>query len=312
MYVVGPDKSRYIVDAQGTAYEVDADDELLLRTLVRSGREPQSVSQEWLDTLHTGDPIAFPEIEGEVGTAAGIDSSLPDEANEVGMVLRAPNGDTDQYYVVEPGKVVPVSDFTAELLLNSKDLVSLGQAGQPLDVSAGAFVPDTAEFAADRDWPSQAPKPVNDAGTSDGSRNTVCNVLRDVDADTGATTLSTWAGTTFPTTLPTGSSSAYVTPGSGQLYRQFQGEETESGGVFLVTDTGLRYAMQSNDDSATDDAGIGTTAKEQEQLQQEAELAQTRLGYSDVDPAPIPLAWSSFLSTGPRLSASAARQPQGS
>ncbi|MFE9768559.1 type VII secretion protein EccB [Streptomyces sp. NPDC005808] len=312
MYVVGPDKTRYIVDAQGTAYEVDADDELLLRTLVRSGREPQSVSQEWLDTLHTGDPITFPEIEGEVGAAAGIDSSLPDEANVVGMVLRAPNGDTDQYYVVEPGKVVPVSDFTAELLLNSKDLVSLGQASHPLEVSAGAFVPDTAEFAADRDWPSQAPKPVNDAGTSDGSRNTVCNVLRDVDADNGATTLSTWAGTTFPTTLPTGSSSAYVTPGSGQLYRQFQGEETEAGGVFLVTDTGLRYAMQSNDDSATDDAGIGTTAKEQEQLQQEAELAQTRLGYSDVDPAPFPLEWSSFLSTGPRLSASAARQPQGS
>lgn len=103
-----------------------------------------------------------------------------------------------------------------------------------------------------------------------------------------------------------------MTPGSGQLYRQFQGEETKAGGVFLVTDTGLRYAMQSNDDSATDDAGIGTTAKERKQLEQEAQLAQVRLGYSGVDPAPIPVAWSSFLSTGPRLSTSAARQPQGS
>lgn len=79
-----------------------------------------------------------------------------------------------------------------------------------------------------------------------------------------------------------------------------------------MTDTGLRYAMQSNGDSATDDAGIGTTAKDRKQLEQEAELAQISLGYSGVDPAPIPVAWSSFLSTGPRLSTSAARQPQGS
>ncbi|WP_372350700.1 hypothetical protein [Streptomyces sp. KL116D] len=44
----------------------------------------------------------------------------------------------------------------------------------------------------------------------------------------------------LPSDLPTGSSSAYVTPGSGQIFRQFQGTETKAGGVFLVTDTGLR------------------------------------------------------------------------
>ncbi|AVH56173.1 MULTISPECIES: type VII secretion protein EccB [Streptomyces] len=312
LYVVGPDKTRYIVDASGTSYEVDASDELLLRTLVGSGREPQRVSTEWLETLHPGDPIAFPTIEGQVGAEAGVAGDLPAEVNKVGMVLKAPNGATEQHYVVEQGKVAPVSDFTAKLLLNSRDLVSLGQAGKARDVSAGAFVPSAAEFAADRDWPSRAPVPVNEAEASDEHRNTICNVLRDVDEDKGTTTLSTWAGTDFPAPLPTGSSSAYVTPGFGQLYRQFQGEETKAGGVFLVTDTGLRYAMQSNDDSATDDAGIGVTAKERKELQQEAQLAQIRLGYSDVDPAPIPVEWSSFLSTGPRLSTSAARQPQGS
>ena len=59
-------------------------------------------------------------------------------------------------------------------------------------------------------------------------------------------------------------------------------------------------------------AGIGITAKQREQLQQEAKLAQTRLGYAGVNPAPIPAAWSKFLPTGPRLSTAAARQPQGS
>ncbi|GGY01697.1 type VII secretion protein EccB [Streptomyces minutiscleroticus] len=312
LYVAGPDGTRYVVDARGTAYEVDKSDELLLRTLVGSGREPQRVSAPWLETLHKGDPVTFPEVEGTVGAAAGVDGTLPDEANQVGMILKATNGDAEQYYIVEPGKVVPVSDFTAKLLLSSRELAGLGQAGQALGVSAGMFVPTTTGFYEDRRWPSQSPTPVNEADTAEGSRNTVCNVLRDVDEGNGRTTLSTWAGTDFPATLPTGSDSAYVTPGSGQLYRQFQGEETKAGGVFLVTDTGLRYAMQSNDDGATDDAGIGLTAKKRKELQQQAQLAQIHLGYGDVDPAPIPLEWSKALSTGPRLSTADARQPQGS
>jgi len=315
MYVVDPDRNRYIVDAHGTAYQVDSRDELLLRTVVGAGRQPEKVSRKWVETLHEGDAIDFPKVQGQVATDAGVEGSLPSEANKVGMVLKARNGAGWQYYVVEQGKVAPVSDFTARLLLTSRDLAGLGQAGEALAVSAGNFVPTTAEFAADKNWPSHAPKAVNDADASRGSRNTICNVLRDVDTDgegEGTTTLSTWAGTDFPAVLPTGSSSAYVTPGSGQLYRQFTGEETSAGNVFLVTDTGLRYAMQSNADSATDDAGIGVTAKERKELQNEAKLAQVRLGYSDVDPAAVPAEWSSFLSTGPRLSTSAARQPQGS
>jgi hypothetical protein len=114
--------------------------------------------------------------------------------------------------------------------------------------------------------------------------------------------------------LPNGSSSAYVTPGSGQLFRQFKGATTDTGFLFLVTDTGLRYAMQSNGDTATDDSGIGSSGSEEEKRarQQEEQQAQNRLGYKGVDPVPVPAAWSTFLPTGPRLSTGAARQPQGS
>ncbi len=309
LYVVGPDKTRYVVDAGGRAYQVSADDELLLRTVVGLGRDPQRVSQEWLDTLHQGDPITFPAVDGSPGENAGVQVREDPEANKVGMVLE--DGATAQDYVVLPGRIAPVSPFTATLLLNSRDLVSVGQRGQARKVSAGAFTPGK-EFGAQYNWPSLKPKPVNEAAESSGRRNTLCNVLRAVDRDKGTTTLSTWAGTKLPATLATGSSSAYVTPGSGQLFRQFKGSETKAGGVFLVTDTGLRYAMQSNSDSATDDAGIGTSAKKREQLLQEAEQAQVRLGYAAVDPALIPAAWSNFLPTGPRLSTAAARQPQGS
>ncbi|MET7618793.1 type VII secretion protein EccB [Streptomyces sp. NPDC005408] len=312
LYVEGPDRTRYVVDAEGKAYPVQKD-ELLLRQLVGQGRAAQRVSAAWLDTLHKGDLIKFPTITGTPGTDANVPGGLEPELNKVGMVLMATDGTRDQQYVVLKGRVAPVSDFTAKLLLNSKDLIGLGQAGRAKSVSAATFQPGEA-FGQDNDWPDQAPKPVNSANIAEGSRNTVCNVLRTVDGANGATTLGTWAGTDFPATLPTGSSSAYVTPGSGLLFRQFKGSTTNSGFLFLVTDTGLRYAMQSNGDSATGDSGIGSSgsAKEKEARQQEAQQAQNRLGYKNVDPVPVPAAWSSFLPTGPRLSTGSARQPQGS
>ncbi|MFJ6661985.1 type VII secretion protein EccB [Streptomyces sp. NPDC091377] len=313
MYVVGPDgKTQYVVDPGGAAYKLqDPSDNELLKALDTQGRAPQRVSQDWLDTLHPGDPLAIPEIDGNPGEPADAlaDSTL-DDVDKVGMVIRAFEGQRMQYYVVQPGEVARISEFTATLLLNSSALVAVGQAGEAHQVSPGA-VADSVAFGGERDWPEYKPRMVNDPGAASG-RDVVCNVLRSVDGDSGRTTLSTWVGTDFPSALPTGSSSAYVTPGSGQLYRQFQGTETGAGSVFLVTDTGLRYAMQSNSDSATDDQGIGTSEKQREQELNEARIAQTRLGYEQVTPSPVPAEWSTFLPTGPRLSEAAARQPQGS
>lgn len=311
LYVVAPNGTRYVVDAQGTAYKVDSGDQLLLSTVVGADREPQRVTQEWVETLHQGDPITFPKIPGIPGAAAGAPGQLDARSNRVGMVLRAPVNNKEQYYVVLPGRVAPVSDFVAELLLASEDLVKLGQAGHEQEVSPGAVDPGRG-FGTGQKWPTEKSTAVNDASATNGGRNTICNVLRAVDKNDGSTTLSTWAGTDFPAVLPTDSTSAYVTPGSGQLFRQFQGTETKAGGVFLVTDTGLRYALQSNSDSATDDKGIGTSAKQRQQELNDAKIAQTRLGYANVDPAPVPAEWSTFLPTGPRLSEAAARQPQGS
>ncbi|MEU2183422.1 type VII secretion protein EccB [Streptomyces thermolilacinus] len=314
LYVEGPapERTRYIVDAAGTAYPVKKN-ELLLRQLVGQGRAPQRVSAGWLETLHKGDEVDFPRVDGEPGAPANVPGELDDHANRVGMVLTATDGTKKQQYVVLPGRVAPVSDFTAKLLLSSRELIELGQDGQATSVHAGAFQPGEA-FGSDKKWPRHAPKPVNSASTGEGRRNTVCNVLREVDEDNGSTTLSTWAGDDFPAPLPTGASSAYVTPGTGQLFRQFTGSRTDAGFLFLVTDTGLRYAMQSNGDNPADDSGIGSSGSEEERKArlQEAQQAQNRLGYKDVDPQPIPAAWAAFLPTGPRLSTAAARQPQGS
>ncbi|MBV7698091.1 type VII secretion protein EccB [Streptomyces sp. TRM70350] len=312
MYVVGPDgKTQYVVDSRGYAYPLeDPTDNELLKALDTQGRAPQRVSQDWLDTLHKGDPLSIPSIKGTPGAEAGA-SDMLGQYDKVGMVIKAYDGSRMQYYVVLPGEVARITEFTATLLLNSGALVAVGQTGEAQQVSPGA-VADSTTFLGDRKWPTYKPKTVNNGTSTTTGRNTVCTVLRSVNAESGGTTLSTWAGTDFPAQLPTGSSSAYVTPGSGQLYRQFQGQETKAGSVFLVTDTGLRYALQSNSDSATDDKGIGTSAEQRRQELTEAKIAQTRLGYEKVDPAPVPAAWSAFLPTGPRLSEAAARQPQGS
>jgi hypothetical protein len=267
------------------------------------------VSQKWLDTLHKGDPISIPEIDGTPGAQANASTAL-EQYDKVGEVIKAYDGRRMQYYVVLQGEVARISEFVATLLLNSGDLVEVGQAGEAQQVHPSA-VADSTTFEADKTWPEFKPKTVNDGSSATSGRNTVCNVLLSVGSK-GKTKLSTWVGTDFPAQLPTGSSSAYVTPGSGQLYRQFKGAETRAGGVFLVTDTGLRYALQSNSDSTTGDEGIGTSAEQREEELDEAKIAQTRLGYEKVTPSPIPAQWSTFLPTGPRLSEAAARQPQGS
>ncbi|WP_059011599.1 type VII secretion protein EccB [Streptomyces specialis] len=287
----GEDQALYLVDPAGTKYRLDErgeDLDLLLRLLTRG--DPQPVGEEWLATLPEGTPIAYPDLPGTVGAPAGVPGLVP-EADVVGTVLRATTGGGPQQYVVLPGQVVPVSDFTARLLLGSRALDPLGQAGEPLDIGAAGFVPAPPEEALDHglDWPTEPVRQVND-----GSRDTLCSVLLSVDGD-GGTEQAVWAGDAYPAPVAPGATTAYVTPGTGLLYRQMQGEETGAGGVFLTTDTGLRYAVQA-------------TATGEEETDQ----AQLKLGYGDVTPVPVPASWSTLLPTGPRLDIDSARQPQGS
>lgn len=109
LYVTTPDKARYIVDARGWAYKVDGTDPLLLQTLVGTTREPQHVTKEWIDTLHQGDPVDFPVIDGTPGTPASAPGQLDSRTNRVGMVLRARINGSEQYFVVLPHRVAPVS-----------------------------------------------------------------------------------------------------------------------------------------------------------------------------------------------------------
>ncbi|SHK96579.1 type VII secretion protein EccB [Streptomyces yunnanensis] len=310
------DGPRYLIDPTGTKYLLDGgsptDTELLLRALV-GNRQPQTVTKDWLATFHDGTPIAFPRIPAPVNQPARV-KGLGQRENRVGMVLRATTGAGTQQYVVLPGKVVPISDFVARLLLFSQQTDPLEQYNRPTEMNAQSFTPENGSLFAEKDWPQAAPDQAN-RPTPQGNRNTVCSVLRDV-SKTGATTLSTWAGTDYPQQIVNGGTSAYVTPGTGLFYQQIQAGDAASGAHFLVTDTGLRYGVQTNGDSSAKRPSASGPSQApgsgSAQSQQQSHLAQVLLGYKDIAPVPVPANWSKFLPMGPRLDVNAARQPQGS
>ncbi|WP_395364107.1 type VII secretion protein EccB [Streptomyces sp. YH02] len=315
LYVKGQkDAAQFLVDHTGTKYPVKADSTGLVTALVGLNKEPQPVTDDWLATLNTGDEIDFPRIEsGEVGRTTRIPgSTLTDTESRIGNVLIAPTGSGPQNYVVLPGKVQPVTPFTAWLLINSPQTRSLDMDGKRTPADASSFVPDPTVFHGDVNWPKAESKQVNSV-TGAGARDTICSVLTGV-GEKGRTTLMTWAGTKYPADITAGGSSTYVTPGTGLLYTQIQGKQkTPDGSLFLVTDTGLRYAVQANGDSDSARSEIGTGAKEKPtDGRPEPSDAQKRLGYEKVMPARVPIEWSEFLSKGPRLDANSARQPQGS
>ncbi|MFF2331266.1 MULTISPECIES: type VII secretion protein EccB [unclassified Streptomyces] len=316
LYVRGQDGSRYLVDAGGTKYRINetaADNGHLTNALVGS-RQPQSVTDDWLATLHDGSPVVFPRIPGTVGAPAHVEGQLSAEENRVGMVLRTETGEGTSHYIVLDGKVQPVSEFTAWLLINSPQTAGLNLDSEARAVGLQDFVPDTTTFAGQAaHWPAGKTGQVNSAEGGSGSRDTICSVLRKVD-ESGHETLSTWAGTAYPAAISAGGTSTYVTPGSGLLYTQVQGRQTRpDGSLFLVTDTGLRYAVQANGDSDAQRSDIGTGDEEkQSDGRPQPSQAQSRLGYEKVTPALVPIAWSEFLSKGPRLDTNGARQPQGS
>ncbi|MBC2867682.1 type VII secretion protein EccB [Streptomyces mexicanus] len=311
LYVKTRTGERYLVDARGTAYAVTGTESDALTNALVGPRKPQLVTKEWLATLHQGDAIKFPRLPSGVGSPAHVPGHLAAEENRVGMVLKTETGDGTKYYVVLPGKVQPVSDFTAWLLIVSPQTAALNMNGEARTVGLQDFTADPEPFAGQSaKWPQQRTRQVNSVGSASG-RDTVCSVLRDV-ADDNATTLSTWAGTDYPAEITADGTSTYVTPGTGLLYTQIQGTETGAGSLFLVTDTGLRYAVQANGDSDSRTSKIGANGTKTSDGTPEPSEAQVKLGYQSVRPVRVPAAWSELLAKGPRLDTNSARQPQGS
>jgi type VII secretion protein EccB len=301
LYVQDQNSVKYLVDGDGTKFELGGPDPkarkademgFLVRTLFGENPEPQTVSDTWLASLDSGTPIWFPPITGRGDTVQV--PGVPADRSKVGTVLQATSAKGEEYYVITSGGVAPISRFAALLLL---------QANTQTDpVKTSIPVSPQPEFLP-ADWPEGAPRQVN-IMAGDTPRNVSCSVMHGGTTAMGGPQLRVWAGKDYPEQIVEGATSAYVTPGSGLLYQEVSGTDTSGGTLFLVTDTGLRYAVSRNNDSAA--------ANKASSSQQGTNQAAVRLGYEDVKPMSIPSVWSELLPKGPALDTASAAQPQGS
>ncbi|OBK52049.1 type VII secretion protein EccB [Mycobacterium sp. 1081908.1] len=244
---------------------VDLGDTAVVRALRLEGRAPRLVSQTVLNAVPEAPPISAPRVRDAGRAAAGM-PGIP-----VGSVLRIARGDGDEYYVVLPGGVQRIGRVAADLLRFSDSRGTANAIPVAPDAIRAAGIVNTLPLAG---FPDLAP------ALAGGS--TVCATSRR--EPSGGYDVVFLAGSGQP--LPAGRApvplsqadgrgpaldAAYLPPGRSAHVRG----DNRSGTRYLVTDTGVRFAI--HDDDAAHDLGL---------------------------PAPIPAPWPmlSALPSGPELS----------
>lgn len=251
MRVLGGGQAMLVAAAAGSpAYllhdghraRVDLADAAVVRTLRLEGRAPRLVSQSLLEAVPEAAPIAVPRIPGLGGAAPG----LPGFA--IGTVLRITRADGDEYYAVLAGGVQRIGRVAADLLRLSNP-----QGG----ADAVTVAPDalrTAPVVAAlpvSGFPDRAPAVSEPAAT-------ICAGWGD------ARSVAFLTGAAVP--VPPGRApvtlaqadgrgpaldAVYLPPGRSAYVRA----GANAGTRYLITDTGVRFAVP--DDDAAADLGLG-------------------------------------------------------
>ncbi|MFC8515104.1 type VII secretion protein EccB [Streptomyces sp. NPDC057257] len=321
LYVVDKKTGReYLVDGKGNAFLLGGttplDDTTMqqLKSAVIGGRaEAQPVSQEWLKTLNYDGVITFPTVP-DAGAATSV-QGLPAEAGKVGQVVKSQDAQGEGYFVVLKDKVAAITPFVAALLMASPDAVGTSAVEVPSQTISAANGGAAESFYGDKGWPQQVPRQANPAaatGTGE-ARTTSCSVYDGTIGADKKPELAAWAGTAFPKRAVSNSLSAYVSSGSGLLFREVSGTAVGGGATYLLTDTGLRYALPANNDSEAAASGTDTSSSSSSSSgdASETDKARTRLGYEDVsNPAVVPQTWATFIPKGPTLDTGSAAQEQ--
>ncbi|MEU9122110.1 type VII secretion protein EccB [Streptomyces sp. NPDC048506] len=316
--------------APGGKTEGDSD---LQRIIFGTKGEPQKVSKQFMDTLlklPAPAGISMPMVPG--AGARTSDNEVPDKAKTVGSILQDSEG---QKYVVEQDGVETVTNFIAKLLMEGANAQKVNNDGsrsalEAVPVATGSVHPKPDEankpsafmgklFGIPSPWPTETVTAANEPGSQTGGlagpteSGVSCSVYtghntkypggeeKQLGYPNGVPDMQTWVGKDYPVKMASGASS-YVTPGSGLLYTEVATPKASNGSLFLVTDTGLRYSIPVNNDSATK-AGND---------KQEVDQARAHLGYAGTHPPLILKAWSNLLSSGPALETQSAKKPQSS
>jgi type VII secretion protein EccB len=244
---------------------VDLADSAVVRALRLEGRAPHPVSQSLLNAVPEAPPISTPRIRGAGGEAAGL-PGFP-----VGSVLRITRGDGDEYYVVLAAGVQRIGQVAADLLRFSNSQGTANAITVAPDAIRAAAIVNTLPVAG---FPERAP-------ALDGG-NALCVMTKPEPSGDFDIAFLTGSGLPVPAgQVPVTLSQAdgrgpaldgvYLPPGRS-AYAWGNGR---TGTRYLVTDTGVRFAI--HDDDAAHDLGL---------------------------PAPIPAPWPvlAALPSGPELS----------
>ncbi|NLU69685.1 type VII secretion protein EccB [Streptomyces sp. HNM0574] len=300
---------QYVIDGRGTKLMLGgpegkrqtANRDLLAELVLGSkAGQPQPVTTQWLDTFNEGEPITFEAIgaaaAGGPASFSGV-MEIPADARQIGTVLKSEAAGTSSYYVVMKTGVQRTSPLVAKLMMGATELNQTKPVSvTPREAAAGGANSQTVRGG--KGWPEDVLKPVNRKSDSiNGTSRTVsCSVYTGKMKD-GRPKLAAWAGSDYPANLVDGSASAYVSSGSGLLFREVSGQGG-GGTQYLMTDSGLRYALASG--------GGG------QQGGAEAEKgARARLGYEKTKLSQVPHNWASLIPKGPALDPKDASQEQG-
>jgi hypothetical protein len=332
----------YLVDSQGRSHAIggtqtsDADKRAMITAVFGENAEPQRVKSAWLDTLKLGSAIYFPQVPGMDPNVKSANSSVQlqnAEDRKIGRLVKY----GEKNYVVGKDELYPITDFQSALLERNPALQGLYNQDKDPRPKVDELTPaEQSKYGQGTlkenklnlmdDWPAKAGAPVNNWNAAKDAKNVVCSTFDGMDADGKTARRSIWVDTTYPAKYSIGAGSAHVTPGFGQYYRALDANAEGSGSDFLITETGLRYSIQSNSDAA----GVRKQAQQSQQAspaspsaaaqpdpqqdeakqEEEAGGTQARLGYKNIQPSPVPREWSDLVPDGPVLSTDGAAQPQ--
>lgn len=230
---------------RGQRAVVDLADVAVSRALRLEGHAPRIVSQSLLGAVPEAPPIRIPRIRGAGGKAAALPGF------RVGSVLRITRADGDEYYAVLAGGVQRIGQVAADLLRFSDSQGTASTVTVAPDAIRSAPIIDELPMAG---FPDRAPALPDDGGI-------LCATWQP--AQFGQTDAAFLTGNRLP--VPTGQTpvtlsqadgrgpaldAVYLPPGRS-VYVRGNGRV---GTRYLVTDTGVRFAI--HDDDAAHDLGL--------------------------------------------------------
>lgn len=270
-----PDKTEFLV-WRGKKLRVPH------QTAVRMTGSPDStpypVGDRWINTIPSGGAdLTTPDITGIGTTTTRTAHGTPDTVGKVYVVIDRFNKPHHQYFVLRQDGLMPLTETTANLLLNDPKTAAAypGALPSPLPGSPELL---TAPRSSATLPPEQRDLPVQIDRHEPGSGDGPCAAL-DVAGNGGASIRIAPEATS-----PGGNTARVrVPPGNGVLLREQAVPGGPPGNTYLVDQLGVKYALRPG--------------------------AQDKLGYAGVPTVTVPSSLLDVLPAGPALDPATATHP---